>query len=629
MLYGYHNRVLHVDLTRGTFEVEQPGEDFFRKYMGGSALGAYYLLRHTPAGTDPLAPENTLVIALSVITGAPISGQSRLTVTARSPLTGGIGDSQSGGFFPAELKFAGFDALVIHGRAARPVYLWIHDGQAELRPAEHLWGLFTGDAEAQIKQELGDQRVEVLQCGPAGENGVRFAALMSMSNRASGRTGMGAVMGSKNLRAVAVRGTDRPALADRKRLQELAKWGATHLNESGVKGLNLQGTASVTRSQNISGGLPTRNWQSGTFEQTEAIDGDALAQTIFKERDTCYACAVRCKRVVEVAEGPYRVTPFYGGPEYETIAMFGANCGVGDLKAIAYAHRLCEMYGMDTISCGMTISWAMECFERGLLTPDDTGGLAIRFGDAGTMLRLVEMIGRREGFGALLAEGSARAAARIGRGMEALTLTVKQQELPAHMPQVKRSLGLIYAVNSFGPDHESSQHDTTYTKPTERMAELGLTSPQPADSLNEEKVRFAYTTQVWNSCVDSLDVCQFVFGPAWQLYGPAQLVETVQAVTGWDVTLDELMQVGARRLNLLRAFNAREGIGREADTLPAKLSVPLRGGKTDGVALPEGELERAKDAYYALAGWDAVTGMPTRATLERLDLAWVADMLGL
>lgn len=629
MPYGYHNKVLHVDLTSGTLEVEQPGEAFFRKYMGGSAVGAYYLLRHTPAGTDPLAPENTLVIALSVITGAPISGQSRLTVTARSPLTGCIGDSQSGGFFPAEMKFAGFDAIVIRGRAPRPVYLWIHDGQAELRPADHLWGLFTGDAEAQIKQEVGDARAEVLQCGPAGERGVRFAALMSMSNRANGRTGMGAVMGSKNLRAVVVRGTDRPPLADRKALQELAKWGAVNLNESGVKGLNLLGTASVTRGQDASGGLPTRNWQSGTFEQVAAIDGEALARAIFKERDTCYACAVRCKRVVEVTAGPYRVSALYGGPEYETIAMFGANCGVGDIKAIAYAHQLCEMYGMDTISCGMTISWAMECFERGLLTPEDTGGMAIHFGDADAMLRLVEMIGRREGFGDLLAEGSARAAARIGRGTEAFTLTVKQQELPAHMPQVKRSLGLIYAVNPFGPDHESSQHDTTYTKPSERMAELGLTSPQPADVLNEEKVRFAYTTQLWNSCVDSLNVCQFVFGPAWQLYGPSQLVETVRAVTGWDVTLEELLRVGARRLNLLRAFNAREGIGREADTLPAKLRVPLSGGKTDGVALPEGELERARDQYYALAGWDVATGMPTRATLEQLGLGWVAEELGI
>jgi aldehyde:ferredoxin oxidoreductase len=244
------------------------------------------------------------------------------------------------------------------------------------------------------------------------------------------------------------------------------------------------------------------------------------------------------------------------------------------------------------------------------------------------MVRLTEMIGKREGFGDVLAEGSARAAARVGRGSEDLVVAVKKQEMPAHMPQVKRSLALIYAVNPFGADHQSSEHDPAYKAHPERMAEIGLTNPQPNKVLNEEKVRFALQTQYVYSALDSVNMCQFVFGPAWQLYGMGQLVETMRAITGWDVTVEELTRLGERRLNMLRAFNAREGIGREADTLPKKLHKALAGGKSDGLFVPPEEVEQAKDTYYAMAGWDVARGTPTRERLEQLDLAWVADLVG-
>lgn len=628
MPYGYHGTILHVDLTSGKMEVEHPDEVFYRTYMGGSALGMYYLLRSTPAHADPLGPENTLILALSVLTGAPISGQSRMTAVAKSPLTDTVGDSQCGGFFPAEMKFAGFDALVLRGRSPKPVYLWLHGGEAELRPAEHLWGKITGEAEALIRAELGDEKVQIAQCGPAGEKGVRFSAIMNMSNRANGRNGLGAVMGSKNLKAVAVRGTEKPALADRKAVIEMAKWGAAHFQESDAYGLGLLGTAEIVGSQNQAGGLVTRNWGSGAFDGWQPLDGKTMAETILKERDTCYACTVRCKRVVEIKEGPYTADPLYGGPEYETIATFGSYCGIDDLAAVARASQLCNMYGMDTISCGATIAWAMDCFDAGLITTEDTGGMDLSFGNVESMVRLTEMIGKREGFGDVLAEGSARAAARIGRGTEERVVTVKKQELPAHMPQVKRSLALIYAVNPFGADHQSSEHDPAYKAYPERMAEIGLTNPQPNKVLNEEKVRFALKTQYAYSALDSVNMCQFVFGPAWQLYGSGQLVETMRAITGWDVTLDELMRLGERRLNMLRAFNAREGIGREADRLPKKLEKALVGGKSDGLFVPPEEVEQAKDIYYAMAGWDVATGTPTRSRLEELDLAWVADVVG-
>lgn len=631
-MYGFHGRILHVDLTTGELRVETPEEAFYRKYMGGSALCLYYLLRDMPAGVDPFAAENVLAMAVGPMTGVPISGQSRLTVAAKSPLTGMVGDSQCGGYFPAELKFAGFDAVIIRGQARRPVYLWLHDGEAELRDASHLWGKVTGEVEDLIKEELGVKRLEVLQVGPAGENRVRFAAIMNMANRANGRTGMGAVMGSKRLKAIVATGSNRwkPKVAHPDRLKGMARWGAQHLDSSDAAGLALFGTAVVTVPQNKVGGLPTRNWQSGYFEGADQISGERMYEEILKKRDTCYGCVVRCKRVVEITDGRYQVHPRYGGPEYETLATFGAYCGVDDLEAIAYANQLCNMYGMDTISCGATIAWAMECFEVGLLTKEDTDGVELRFGNAEAMVQMVEKIAKREGFGHILAEGSARAAQLIGRGTEQFVVAVKGQEVPAHMPHLKRSLGLIYAVNPFGADHQSSEHDPAYVQYPERMATLDLKDPVAPKVLNGEKVTFAVRTQWLYSALDTVNVCQFVFGPAWQLYDALQLVEALNAITGWNVSLYELMEVGRRRLNLLRAFNAREGFGREADTLPKRFfKEALRGGKSDGIRLSEEELEQAKDVYYALNGWDVATGNPTRATLEGVGLAWVADRLGL
>jgi aldehyde:ferredoxin oxidoreductase len=559
-----------------------------------------------------------------------------MTAVAKSPLTDAVGDSQSGGFFPAEMKFAGFDAVVITGKSPKPVYLWLHDGQAELRDASHLWGKSTGEAETSIRQELGDAKIEVAQIGPAGEGLVRYAAIMNMRNRANGRTGMGAVMGSKNLKAVAVRGKLRPKLANPKALNAMSKSGAQGLEKSMVANLAKYGTANAMVSHNKRGFQVSLNWDSGFTEGAEKIGGEMMYDTILRGaadgkqdrdgRDTCYACAVRCKRVAEVKDGPHAVNPQYGGPEFETLSMFGSLCGITDLPALAYAGQLCNAYGMDTISCGATIAWAFNCYEQGLITTADTGGLELNYGNAEAMIQLTEMIGRREGFGRLLGEGSARAAESIGRGTEDLVVTVKKQEIPAHMPHTKRSLGLIYAVNPFGADHQSSEHDPAYESGfkyyQKRLAEIGLTQEQPKQSLTDEKVRFALVTEYMYSALDSINICQFVFGPSWHLYGPAELVEAVQAVTGWDVTLDELMTVGERRLNMLRAFNAREGIGREEDRLPKKFWKALHGGPTDGLTLDSQEFEQAKDTYYALAGWDVSTGTPTHHRLTELGLGW-------
>jgi aldehyde:ferredoxin oxidoreductase len=631
MPYGYNGKILHVDLTTGKLEVEEPGEAFFRRYMGGSALGMHYALKLIPPGAEPLGPDNVLILSLGVTTGAAISGQSRVTATAKSPLSGAIGDAQAGGFWPAEAKGAGFDAYVIKGQSEKPVYLWVQDGQAELRDASHLWGKVTGEVEAAIQEELGDPKIEVLQVGPAGERGVRFACIINMSNRANGRTGMGAVMGSKNLKAIAVRGQERPGIADKEAMADLARWGAQNFPDSDIYDMGVHGTADVLAYQNEDGGLPTRNWSSGFFEGWEPISGNVMSDTILKKRDTCYACVVRCKRVVETEWQGKKVDPQYGGPEYETLATLGSYCGIDDLAAISYANQLCNMYGMDTISCGATIGFAMDCFEQGLITPENTGGVELRFGNAEAMVQMVEEIALRQGFGDLLAEGTARAAQQIGHGAEALANVVKGHDLPAHMPEVKRSLALIYAVNPFGADHQSSEHDPSYEGDYEsyqdRMAMLDLLDPQAPYSLGPEKIRYALYTQWFYSLMDSINVCQFVWGPAWQLYDPNQLVVMTRAVTGWDVSLWELMKVGERRLNMMRAFNAREGFTREHDVLPPKLARPRIGGPSDGLFVDPAELEKAKDTYYAMCGWDA-QGVPTRGTLEELGLGWVADTLG-
>lgn len=627
---GYTGNILHVDLSSGTLTVENPPESFYRKYLGGSAMGVYYLLKDLPPHADALGPENVFTVMLSATTGAAISGQSRATVNAKSPLVDGIGDSQMGGFFPAEMKFAGFDGVVVKGKADKPVYLWLREGQAELRDAAHLWGHTTSEVDTLLKQELGDDKIEIAQCGPAGEKQARLAAVINMANRAAGRTGLGAVMGSKNLKAIVVRGkSKRLPVADGKALNELAKRGAAVLDANpDMVSLKEHGTAGVLSFQNATGTLPTRNYNEGQFEDFEPISGEVMTETILKERDTCYACTVHCKRVVETEWQGRPVERKHGGPEYETLSTFGSYTGVKDLAAIAYANKICNEYGLDTIGTGATVAWAMECYEQGLFSEAEVG-FPLKFGDAEAMVRLTEMIATREGFGNVLAEGSRKAADRLERGHDNL-ITVKGAEAPAHMPQAKRSLGLIYAVNPFGADHQSSEHDPMVEDGASdlylgRLKDLGVGQALKPYSLGDDKVTFALRTQQFYSALDSADLCQFVWGPAWTLYGPAETVDLLKAVTGWsDFTLAELMTVGERRVNMLRVFNAREGLTRADDKLPKKFFKALQGtGPTANVTLTQAELTHAQDTYYELAGWDKTSGNPTPATLQRLELEWV------
>lgn len=625
---GYTGKILHVDLTKGAMTVEEPNEAFYRKYLGGSAMGMHYILRDMPKGADALGPDNVLTLFTGVATGVAISGQSRLCANAKSPISGGIGDAQSGGFFPAELKFAGLDGIVVKGKSAKPVYLCIIDGKYELRDASHLLGKLSGEVDDIMHKEV-DPKAEILQHGIGAENGVLYSSLVSMSNRHNGRTGMGLVMASKNLKAVVVRGKGRVKVFNQKAITELNRIGPKAIPENGdMDGLAKHGTAVVVAFNHTIGTLPTRNYNEGQFEDFEPISGEVMTETILKERDTCYACVVKCKRVVEIKDGPYKVDARYGGPEYETLGTFGSYCGVKDLAAVSLANQICNEYAVDTIAAGATIAFAMECYEKGIITKEQTEGIDLKFGNAEAMIEVLYKIVKSEGgFGKTLGMGSERVAAKWGNGADECLITVKGAESPAHMPQAKRSLALIYAVNPFGADHQSSEHDPYYEEGVgdfnlDRLKQIGLGSPQPAYSLTEEKVLFAYKTQLFYSMLDSASLCQFVYGPTWTLYDAQDTANMLNAVTGWDISVDELLEVGARRLNLFRVFNAREGLDRKADKLPKKFFKQLQGtGPTANFKLTHEEVETALDNYYRIAGWSN-DGVPTQQTLEKLDLAW-------
>ena len=483
MSFGYHRRILRVNLTDGQITVETPDDVFYRRYLGGAGFVAYYLLKEVPPDTDPLGPENRLIFACGPLTGAPLAGSGRNAIGARSPLTGAMGESEVGGFWGAELKAAGFDAIIVEGQAASPVYLWVHDGgsagdlrptvgdlrpTAELRDAAHLWGLENKPAHTAIREELGEQRARIALCGPAGEKLVRYAAILADLKHAAGRTGLGAVMGSKKLKAIAVRGTGKLPLADPTQVGALARWMRNNYRDLMGKFPDL-GTGISTVPYNRSGALPVRNFRDGHLDGADVLGREGLAEHVVIRMESCYACVVGCKKVASLDE-PYPVDPAYGGTEYETATSLGSNCGVTDVYAVTKASERCNALGLDTISAGGTIAFAMECFEEGLLTTENTGGLDLRFGNAEVMLQLLELIAARQGIGDLLAEGSKRAAERIGvgkvklppqlwggprggGGAERFAVHVKGQEMPYHDPRIQHGLGLGYAVSYTGADH--------------------------------------------------------------------------------------------------------------------------------------------------------------------------------
>ncbi len=625
---SFHDRILRVNLTDGTVAVESPGAVYFRRYMGGWNVIADVLLKEVPAGADPLGPENKLVFAPGVLTGLPVSGAARNAIGAKSPLTGAFGAAEVGGYWGSYLKRAGVDALIVEGVSETPVYLHIKDGEAELRDASHLWGRTTKETETALREELGSNRVYVTMIGPGGENMVRYACVMNGTKDAAGRTGLGAVMGSKKLKAVAVEGGPNLEAADQDAMMDLARTMAQAVNEGErAQSLHQYGTGVGIDGGLASGNLPVHNFRDGEFEGVENLSADNFMEKIGVGMEGCFACAVRCKKKVH-AEEPYALDPDYGGPEYESFAALGSTCGVDDIIAVAKSTELCNAYSLDTIGTGVTIAFAMECFENELLSVEETGGVELRFGNADAVVKMVEMIGKREGIGDLLAEGTRRAAAKIGNGAEQFAVEAKGQEYPMHEPRLKRGLAIGYAISPTGADHCHALHDTGLVNPDEEgftqngsLRALGLLEPIPLESLGPQKVRATMLQtllQVRNNC---LLMCLFV---PWEA---EELVQLVRAATGWNVTAHELLQVGARAFTLARLFNIREGFGPEDDHLAPRSHEPkISGALSDGGIDPD-ELEDAMHTYYAMMGWDKETGVPTPETLHALDVGWAVDYL--
>jgi aldehyde:ferredoxin oxidoreductase len=612
----FTGKILRVDLSKEDITIEHLEESFCRRYFGGRGLIAYYLLNELKPRIDPLAPSNKMIFAGGPVTGAPISGSGRNSVGAKSPLTGAYGEAEAGGFWGAELKRAGFDAIIVEGRAVEPVYLWIHEEEAEIKDASNVWGLEIRKSQETIRDNLGDKSVKVAQIGPGGEKMVRYASVVNDMNHVAGRCGMGAVMGSKNLKAVAVKGSMRAKVVKPKRLRRLAKWMATNVDRV-AHDLHTYGTGADMDIGELTGNLPVHNFRDGEFPGVDSISAQAVKEQVRVGMGTCFACVIACKKEVKVEE-PWDVDPVYGGPEYETLAALGSNCGVADLKAICKANELCQRYSLDTISTGVSIGFAMECFERGLLTEKDTEGIDLSFGNAKSMVRMVELIGERRGIGDLLAEGVMRAAKRVSNGAEELAVHVKGQEVPMHDPRLKRGEALGYAVSPTGADHVHNIHDTfLFPELPKRYESLGILEAVPIEDFGPKKVRLYKYVMEWRTLNNFLVMCLF---PPWSV---TQKVEIVRSVTGWNTTAFELMKVVERGNTLARIFNLREGFSEKDDWLPPRFFQHKKSGALNKTSVDSQKLGKAKTTFYDMMGWDE-HGVPKQSKLEELDIAWAA-----
>jgi aldehyde:ferredoxin oxidoreductase len=583
-----------------------------------------------PEGCDSLGPENRLIFAMGPLAGTFAPGSGRYTIVAKSPATGGFGEAYTGGFVAHELKYAGYDGIVVQGKAPEKVYLTVTNDRVEIRPASHLAGRGTLETEEKIKEETGDPETRIVSVGLAGESGVRFACVMNDTDRAAGRTGMGAVMGAKNLKAIAIRGTGRVALADPKAfrehaLAELAKirkhpWLAD--SPGSVRSLGTSGGVEDLSSMGI---LPTRNWETGAWESADRISGTAMRNTILIGHRACQACPVGCTRVVRVADGPFSgVKPEYGGPEYETVAAFGSLCLNRNLQAIALLNQKCNAYGLDTISAGSAIAFAMECFEKGLLTEKEIG-FRLDWGDASAMVRLLDLIARREGVGDLLAEGTRRAAEKIGSRASGLAVEVKGLELGMHEARGKKGLALSYATAPRGADHMEGFHDPAVAGPN-AWPELGVVQAMDRFTL-KGKPRVVRLAEDYTSFINSLPLCSFMSLTVAGLHNTEEVSGMLAAATGWkDITLEEEMTIGERAYNLARAFTVRESGGKADDRLPAKLSRSLQGGASKDQVITDADLQAALHEYNRVRGWSE-NGTPTEAKLKELGLEDVAQKL--
>ena len=622
MTYAFMGKILRVDLTRGKLWDEETRLDWARYFLGGSGLATRYLYELAPRGVDPLSPENPLVFMTGPLTGTASASASRFSVVARSPQTGIWGQANSGGTFGPALKRSGYDGIIFEGASPVPVYLRIHQGVPELQDATSLWGKTTGETD-DILQALHPEPATIASIGPAGENLVRYAAIMNNKHRAAGRCGLGAVMGSKKLKAIACSGKIPIRLARESEFRETARRQNELLDESILKvGFESFGTNMVSDMVNVRGGYPNLNWQSGVYEEIESVNAQALTDTVLVDGVRCFACPVACGRGTEIREGRWQGAGGEG-PEYETTNTLGPLCGISDINEITMANYLCNQLGLDTISAGASIAFAMECFEKGALTTMHTGGMQIRFGDADLVLELLKMISTRTGLGNMLAEGTRRMAEQLGGETSHFAINVKGLELPAYDPRAAKICGVGYVTANRGGDHITGyvQGPTFIDLPFLLVDESSIKDPFVADPA-ENQVLIDLENAL--TALDALGGCKFM----GILLSAEDLTGLVSSATGWDFDVAAFRQTGERVYNLARAYSALEGLTRQDDTLPGRLMKdPLPSGPAAGMLIESDTLEMMKDAYYQRRGWDPATGTPTPQKLHELELDFLVEEL--
>jgi len=617
-LAGWAGNLLHVDLTRRKVAVENLPKSLAHTYIGGRGFGSKILYDEMNIKTDPLGPENVLIFSTGPLTGTIWPSSGRCTVTAKSPLTGFLGDANMGGSWGPELKYAGYDAVIIRGKSKNPVYLWIDDDQVEIRNASYLWGGTTWETEKAIKAELGDPKIKIASIGQAGENLVRFACVITSLFRAAGRTGMGAVMGSKLLKAIAVRGTKDVNVDNPERFYKLAQEAFQRIRESPyAEPLSMYGTAYLVSLINETGALPTMHFQTGFYPQADQVDGETLKEKYFIRKKGCYSCPICCGRYCIVKNGAY--AHVHGkGPEYETIDSFGPRCGNSNLESIIKANELCNKYGMDTISCGSVIAFAMELFEKGILKSKDTEGYDLSWGNHEDIVRMVSDIAFRRGLGRILAEGERKAAEIIGRGAEKYAVHVKGLEFSANEPRALKEFGLGYVTATRGADHLRALPCLGILHYEKELVDLfgSEAIPDMIDPVSPHyKGKLVKYCEDYMAVSDMLEVCKYT--TAYYIVRPEDLAQAFSLATGITMETDELLRAGERLINLERLILVREGISRKDDTLPKRfLKHPMPEGPSKGSTV---ELEEMLNEYYKERGWNS-RGVPAKSKLKDLGI---------
>jgi aldehyde:ferredoxin oxidoreductase len=609
MYGGYKGKILRVNLTDSKVSFEPLKENYTKKFLGGSGIAAKILFDELDPHADPLSPENKLVLMTGPLTGTLAPGCGRFVIASKSPLTGIWGEAGSAGYWGPELKFAGYDGIIVDGRSENPTYLWINNENVELKDAKHLWGKDTIETERILKSELKEPKARILTIGPSGEKLAKIACIVTEGGVA-GRCGLGAVMGSKNLKAIAVRGDGRIEVADETSFHDLVEEISSIIEKNPrTKSLRSYGSAGSMEGNEAVGDVPIKNWMVDSWpEGAKKLSGQHMAKTILKRPITCFACPIACKREIEIKSGPYAGIKGKG-PEYETCASFGTLLLIDDIEVVAKANDLCTRYGIDTISCGSAIAFAYECYERGLITSEDTGGINLSWGDHESFLRMIDMVGKREGIGFILGEGVKLASEKIGKEAEKFAIHVKGLEMPMHDPRAYKSLALGYATSNRGACHlQAASH---WVERGTLFPELGL-EEKPNRFTSEGKAKMVIDMQNFMAVIDSLIICKFALTCGYTLN---HLLKLIEAVIGWKITKDEFIRIGERIFNIKRLFNNRLGISKKDDSLPERINKPL----SEGIKHSSPDLDLMLDEYYKLRGWDE-EGKPEPEKLKELEL---------